>query len=1246
MEETVTPQQQMPHQSGVWLRDITSQVAERLAGPQSALVPNGQQSDEQSATPEKAASAGTAGQTDLPSDAASAVAAQEATAAALSSAGQATLHTSKVADTISPASLESNTVRSADGNMDTLRVRPAAELLGDYELLEEIGRGSMGIVYRARQVSLERIVAVKVIPSGRLASAQEVQRFYAEAEAAASLYHPNIVAIYEIGCDRGLHFYAMRYVEGGCLADHLNSYQGRWREIADLLAKVARAVEHAHRHGVLHRDLKPANILLDAERQPVVSDFGLCQRQTRSKTEANVDGQSPQPDETGCLVGTPLYLAPELVQGREPASVASDVYSLGAILYELLTGRPPFPGDNVAEVLTAIITTQPKPPSFWRRDVPRDLEAICRKCLERDPAKRYTSAGALAQDLERFLAGEPVLARRITRAERLWRWCVRNPVAALLTLAAAMTGTLAVVTVLVISVLTAWREKQAAERLESLYQQTLTAKEEADRQRQRTARLLRDSEIQRRQSQQELADLALERAAVTLRNGNVSAGLLWLVRALSLVPAEDEPRSQRIRTMLAGWSGAAHHLVFYAHLPDNWRSVHLHPSQEECFGVSGTGRAYRWPYRHENHPLPICRTPLGLRELYCVDGGRGLLAWHEHGWQLWNDNGDQILMEWSHQAPLQSSAVSTSGLAWVAQAQSNELCLWKLTPGQLPTLVRRWQMPEAAELLQCSDDGRFVVARTRQGIWILDSERPGEPSGVVSSGRPTTLALEGGGRRMFFGAFDRIVRVCNPLQPNRVEALTVAMGPIRSLVVSADGRVVAAVNNHDWCVQILDTQTRRQLGQPTYGNGTVVSVALTPDARRLAVLRNTGQLRIWELVQPDEKVLHELPDPVTQAEFSQDGSWLIAASQQVVRLDRRDATSWQAHWQLPVASPIQRLGISVDGQLVMVAYRQGEVVLMPTNSSAGVVAQVNHGKPLKNAVLDPTGRWLATAGEDHQVAIWDIRLQQLLGPRWQLHVPITALAWSPDGASLAVGLATGEIAYGKIGVPLEPPQRWPAHLAPVRAVAFIQSGRWLLTGGADGKLLLWDCEQRKSLACPNINLQAITKMAMSRDSRLIFAAGNDFSGLLVRRTVSEDQASTVLAKGSYRFLHEPPCSEAVTASFSPQGEFLAVAYVDGSLEVWDTQTGYRMLPTRVVPSRIVAMVWPSNSELIAVCADGKIVTRQIPAPYSADVDTIQAQIRFLTGQQLDAGTVRNLTLEQWQELAWQVNPSGFKSPAR
>jgi WD40 repeat protein len=1246
MEETVAPEQQTPHQSGVWLRDITSHVAERLAGPRSAPVPNGQQTDEQTATPLKAYDPGTAGQTDFPPDAASAVPAQEATAAALSNAGQATVHTSKVVDTRPPAPLDSDTVRPADGNMDTLRVRPAEELLGDYELLEEIGRGSMGIVYRARQVSLERIVAVKVIPAGRLASAQEVQRFYAEAEAAASLYHPNIVAIYEIGCDRGLHFYAMRYVEGGCLAEHLNSYQGRWREIADLMAKVARAVEHAHRHGVLHRDLKPANILLDAERQPVVSDFGLCQRQTRSKTEANADGQSAQPDETGCLVGTPLYLAPELVQGREPASVASDVYSLGAILYELLTGQPPFPGDNVAEVLTAIVTTQPKPPSFWRRDVPRDLEAICCKCLEKNPAKRYASAGALAQDLERFLSGEPVLARRISRAERFWRWCVRNPVAALLTLAAAVTGTLAVVGVLVISVLTAWREKEAAERLQSLYQQTLTAKEEADRQRQRTARLLRDSEMQRRQNQQELADLALERAAVALRNGNVSAGLLWLVRALSLVPAEDEPRSQRIRTMLAGWSGAAHRLVFYAHLPDNWRSLHLHPSQEECFGVSDTGRAYRWPYRQEKHPIPICRTPLNLRELCCVDGGRGLLAWHEHGWQLWNDNGDQILVEWSSQIPLRCWAVSTCGLTWVAQTQSNELCLWKVISGSMPKLVRQWQMPEAADLLQCSDDGRIVVARTRHGTWILDSETPATPERVVLPHRPPALAMAGEGKRVVWVSYDRVIRASDVLAPEKVQTVAFAAGPIRSLAVSADDRVVVAVNNHDWRVQIVDTQTRRQIGQPTYGNGTVVSVALTPDARRLAVLRNTGELRIWELVQPDEKPLHELPEPVGQAELSEDGSWLVAANEQAVRLYRRDSAQWEARWQLPVASPIQRLGISSDGRLVMVAHRQGEVVIMPTRSSAEVIAQVNHGKPLKNAVLDPTGRWLATAGDDHQVAIWDIRLQQLLGPRWQLHVPITALAWSPDGMSLTVGLATGEIAYGKISVPLEPPQRWPAHLAPVRAIAFIQPERWLLTGGADGKLLLWDCERRKSLASPNINLQAITKMAVSRDSRLIFAAGSDFSGLLLRRAASENPTSTVPANGSYRFLHEPPCSEVVAASFSPQGEFLAVAYADGSLEVWDTQTGYRLLPTRVVPSRIVALAWPSNSELVAVCADGKVVARQIPTPFSADLDTIQAQIRFLTGQQLDAGTVRSLTLEQWQELAWQVSTSGLKSPVR
>jgi hypothetical protein len=349
-------------------------------------------------------------------------------------------------DTISPRQASPG---QADG------AAPACiRYFGDYEITSEIARGGMGVVFRARQISLNRPVALKMILAGQLANEQEVRRFYTEAEAAANLDHPGIVPIFEVGQHEGQHYFSMGFVEGQSVAQRLAAGPLPPREAAALLAKVADSIDYAHQRGVIHRDLKPANILIDANGSPRVTDFGLAKK---LQSDSALTG-------SGQIMGTPSYMPPEQAGGqRGEVGPSADVYALGATLYALITGRPPFQAATAMDTVLQVINDEPVPPRRLNASVPMDLETICLKCLEKDQGKRYATAADLAADLRRFLAGEPIVARPITRIERAVKWVRRRPAIA------ALSGLTALVAVSALG-LVLWQWREAVE-----------AREDADR---------------------------------------------------------------------------------------------------------------------------------------------------------------------------------------------------------------------------------------------------------------------------------------------------------------------------------------------------------------------------------------------------------------------------------------------------------------------------------------------------------------------------------------------------------------------------------------------------------------------------------------------------------------------------------------------------------------------------------------------------------------------------------------------
>lgn len=356
-----------------------------------------------------------------------------------------------------------------------------------YQLLEELGRGGMGVVYRARQVGLQRNVALKMILTGTQAGPKDLARFRTEAEAIARLQHPNIVQIYDVGEARGRPYFVLEFVGGGSLAQHLQGKPQPVRAAAQLIETLARAVQAAHASGVIHRDLKPANILLQpgeararsagemgplppdvvplpsSDLTPKIADFGVA----KCAGGADEEGEHHGATVTGEILGTPNYMAPEQAMvPRQPVGPAADVYALGAILYELLTGRPPFTGETPLATILNVIHNEPMGVTSLRPNVPRDLETICLKCLRKEPGKRYSSAWELAEDVQRFLRDEPIRARPVLAVEKLWRWLRRHPLSAGL-LAASLLAP--VVALIVLSLLSARLVRSNA--LESAAQQ-------------------------------------------------------------------------------------------------------------------------------------------------------------------------------------------------------------------------------------------------------------------------------------------------------------------------------------------------------------------------------------------------------------------------------------------------------------------------------------------------------------------------------------------------------------------------------------------------------------------------------------------------------------------------------------------------------------------------------------------------------------------------------------------------------
>ena len=748
------------------------------------------------------------------------------------------------ADDFSWVAPSSGMSASANGVSTPLFSDLPGPTIAGYEIIGLLGQGGMGAVYKAKQTSLKRLVALKVIRPGSREDPRHEARLRAEAEAAASLQHPNIVQVYEVGQQHGVSYIALELVEGGTLAQKLGGKPLRAHESASLLEALARAVHFAHERGVIHRDLKPANVLLTPGGTPKIVDFGLA------KQQAADTGQTMN----GAILGTPSYMAPEQAEGgARAAGPAADIYSLGAILYEMLTGGPPFRGATLLDTLEQVRSEEPVPPRRLQPRLPLDLETICLKALSKSPGRRYATAEDLADDLGRFLERKPVLARPVGSAERLWRFCRRRPAAA--GLLAATVGLVAtVVTASLLMVFTTRARERDQER-------------EAVVQRLQLLRLNPHGDGWSQEAWQLIGKAAVIRRDVPLRNLAVLFGSdydaqpvrhfeNYSVSSLAFAAGGE-------RLLMGGGNDSNGYPMEGAKLWDS-KSDELHVSPNP-----GAGPVAFWNDRDPVQLLPGKHGTLLLQQV-AESRPMGRLnfsstpgASNRFSLQL-DELGRPVLALTPAGRLAAAAALDPTGTPIVAvwDTQSPRLILQQRQDAVALALA------PAGTFLACSDKASAV------SIWSLPDGKLITSLPAVR-GRIQSLVFSPDARKLAAGAATGTITLWDVARRLPLAYCDASQEAISALAFSSDGTLLASGGRGP--ISLWDATTGRLLLN-LRSQGVVTALAFAPDGRRLAAgCRGAARVDVWRLEQERGiRTLRGLADPASQFCFSADGSLLAA----------------------------------------------------------------------------------------------------------------------------------------------------------------------------------------------------------------------------------------------------------------------------------------------------------------------------------------------------------------------------------
>jgi WD40 repeat protein/serine/threonine protein kinase/tetratricopeptide (TPR) repeat protein len=860
-----------------------------------------------------------------------------------------------------------------------------------------------------------------------------------------------------------------------------------FRSVARIGIQVAEALEYANRQGILHRDVKPSNLLLDNRGNVWVADFGLA------KT-----GEADDLTHTGDILGTIRYMAPERFAGR--CDARSDVYSLGLTLYELVALRPAFEASDRHRLMERVIHENPERLKRLAPGVPRDLETIVAKAMAREPAGRYATAGALAEDLCRFVEDRPIRARRISPMERAWRWCRRNKVVASSIGLAALT----LVGVAVLAVLHASQQAHLAT-ARKLYanEQAHRADEQAEATR-KIARLAADLETESgrlrtalSESNRRLATLDLERGRVAFDKDQIGVGLLWTVEALRMATAAGDELGRHLA--LANLSAWRRELVepkvLVCH--GDWvSSVAFSPDGQMILTGSDDKTARLWDAT-TGQPIgqPIVH-PQGVTSVaFSPDGQTILTGSRDNTAQLWHaSTGRPLGVPLAHQGLVRSAAFSPDGRTFLTGSQTGQVQLWDAATRR--PLGGPLVHPNYLGFAGFSADGRAIVTGGTDGRMRFWDAATGRPLGLP---RPTydfdsNLAFSPDGRMILAATSHKTARLWDARSGQPLGETPEHAGTVYRVAFRPDGRTF--FTGGDAGVQAWDAHTLRRLGRPLEHQGTVSSLALSPDGKTLVTGCEDGTVRLW-----DAAVGQAVGRPLDYgievfcAASTSDGRGLLTGGRDG-KVRRWDLASGRLLGQ-PVehGSWVTVVASSPDGRAILTGGRDGTARLWDAGTGRPFGRPVKHSDTVWSVAFSPDGQTILTASTDKTARLWDAAAGSPIVPPLEHQYAVSAVAFSPDGRSFLTGSIgrTARLWDAATGRPLGPPLAYPGF---VLGVAFSPDGKTIAIGGSDNTVRLWEAATGKPVGAPVAHPGRVHTVAFSPDGKTILAGGSEWGARL------------------------------------------------------------------------------------------------------------------------------------------------------